>query len=77
MVFQTHKRAKKTSGKLTESISKVFTHKKIDAATLEDLEDILIQSDLGINVSTKIIQRFEKRKSLKRSNHCRNSISYR
>lgn len=53
---------KKTSGKLTESISKVFTHKKIDAATLEDLEDILIQSDLGINVSTKIIQRFEKEK---------------
>lgn len=53
---------KKTSGKLTDSISKIFTHKKIDAETLEELEDILIQADLGINVTTKIIQRFEKEK---------------
>ena len=46
--------------KTSSNITKVFTHKKIDATTLEELEDILLQSDLGINATTKIVERFRK-----------------
>lgn len=51
---------KKTSETLTSNVTKIFTHKKIDAATLEDLEDILIQADLGLPVATKITERLGK-----------------
>lgn len=53
---------KKTSETLTTNVAKVFTHKKIDAATLEDLEEILIQADLGISVATQITDRLRKEK---------------
>jgi fused signal recognition particle receptor len=51
---------KKTSETLTSNVTKIFTHKKIDAATLEDLEEILIQADLGLPVATKITERLRK-----------------
>lgn len=55
----------KTSSKLTEGITGLFTKRKLDAETLEDLEDLLIQSDLGVTMSARIIDaigkgRFEK-----------------
>ena len=53
---------KKTSETLTSNVTKIFTHKKIDAETLEDLEDILIQSDLGLPVAHKITERLRKEK---------------
>jgi fused signal recognition particle receptor len=46
----------KTSSKLTDGIVGVFTKKKLDAATLEELEDLLIQSDLGIETTSRIAQ---------------------
>ncbi|HCI48576.1 MAG: signal recognition particle-docking protein FtsY [Alphaproteobacteria bacterium RIFCSPHIGHO2_01_FULL_41_14] len=55
-------RLKKTSETLTSSVTKIFTHKKIDAATLEDLEETLIQADLGVSVATKITTRLSKEK---------------
>lgn len=55
----------KTSAKLTDGITGLFTKKKLEAATLDDLEDLLIESDLGVATAEKIITtlrkgRFEK-----------------
>jgi fused signal recognition particle receptor len=44
----------RTSSALTTGISDLFTKRKLDAATLEDLEDILIQADLGVETSAKV-----------------------
>ncbi|HMN38305.1 MAG TPA: signal recognition particle-docking protein FtsY [Hyphomicrobium sp.] len=55
----------KTSGRLSEGITGLFTKRKLDAGTLEELEDLLIQSDLGIAMAARIADaigkgRFEK-----------------
>jgi len=44
----------RTSSALTTGISDLFTKRKLDAGTLEDLEDILIQADLGLATSARI-----------------------
>ena len=44
----------RTSSALTTGIGDLFTKRKLDAATLEDLEDILIQADLGLATSARI-----------------------
>jgi fused signal recognition particle receptor len=44
----------KTSSKLSEGITSLFTKRKLDASTLEDLEDLLIQSDLGVDTAMRI-----------------------
>ncbi len=44
----------KTSSKLTAGITGLFTKRKLDAATLDDLEDLLIQADLGVDTATRI-----------------------
>jgi fused signal recognition particle receptor len=46
----------KSSKSLTGSITAIFTKRKLDAATLQDLEDTLIQADLGLSVSERIIK---------------------
>ncbi len=51
---------KKTSAKLTEGITSVFTKRKLDADTLEELEDLLIQADLGVETAMKITQALAK-----------------
>ena len=45
---------KRSSDQLTGSITSVFTKRKLDAATLDELEDVLIQADLGIETATAI-----------------------
>lgn len=45
----------RSSEALTENITKVFTDKKLDDDTLQDLEDVLLQADLGIETATRII----------------------
>src|SRR5215217_2688917 len=47
---------KRSSDNLTSSITSVFTKKKLDAATLEELEDVLIQADLGLETATAITE---------------------
>ena len=44
----------KTSAKLSEGITSVFTKRKLDNETLGDLEDLLIQSDLGLETAERI-----------------------
>lgn len=55
----------KTSSRLSDGITSLFNKRKLDAATLEDLEDLLIQADLGVETATAITEaigkgRFEK-----------------
>ena len=44
----------KTSSRLGQGISSLFTQQKLDEATLDDFEDILIQADLGVETATRI-----------------------
>lgn len=53
---------KKSSSKLTGGLSDIFIKKKVDEQTLEELEELLITSDLGIKASSKIIDNFAKRR---------------
>lgn len=46
----------KSSRSLTGSISAIFTKRKLDAATLEELEDVLIQADLGVEMTARIVK---------------------
>lgn len=46
----------KSSKSITSSITSIFTKRKLDATTLEELEDVLIHADLGIAVSERIIK---------------------
>lgn len=47
----------RTSSSLTQSITSVFTKRKLDDETLQDLEDILIQADLGTETAMAITER--------------------
>jgi fused signal recognition particle receptor len=44
----------KTSSKLSEGITGLFTKRRLDVDTLDDLEDLLIQADLGVETATRI-----------------------
>ncbi len=44
----------KSSTAITSGITGIFTQAKLDDATLEELEDVLIQADLGIETATAI-----------------------
>ncbi|MGD9668719.1 MAG: signal recognition particle-docking protein FtsY [Hyphomicrobiaceae bacterium] len=46
----------RTSSKLSDGISGLFTKRKLDADTLDNLEDLLIQADLGVETSMRITQ---------------------
>jgi fused signal recognition particle receptor len=44
----------KTSAKLSQDIAGLFTKRKLDADTLQELEDLLIQADLGVETAARI-----------------------
>ncbi len=55
----------KSTGKLGQGISDIFTKRKLDDDTLQDLEDLLISADLGPKTAAKVVvdfraQKFEK-----------------
>jgi fused signal recognition particle receptor len=50
----------RTSSKLTEGITSVFTKRKLDDETLEEFEDLLIQADLGLDVSANVAATLKK-----------------
>jgi len=47
----------KTSSRLSEGVTSIFTKRKLDDDTLEELEDLLIQADLGVETSMRITER--------------------
>jgi fused signal recognition particle receptor len=50
----------KTSAKLSEDIAGIFTKRKLDADTLLELEDLLIQADLGVETAMRITETLSK-----------------
>ena len=45
-----------SSNKVVSGITGIFTEKRLDEETLEQLEDLLISSDLGVNVANRLIK---------------------
>ncbi len=52
----------KTSTQLTGGLTRIFTLRKLDQDMLDELEELLITSDLGPEVSAKIVADFAKNK---------------
>jgi fused signal recognition particle receptor len=44
----------RSSSNLARGVADIFTKRKLDAASLDDLEDILIQADLGFGAASRI-----------------------
>jgi fused signal recognition particle receptor len=44
----------RSSNALSESIASVFTRRRLDAAALEEFEDLLIKADLGVDTAARI-----------------------
>jgi fused signal recognition particle receptor len=47
----------KSTQRVTESITGIFTKKRLDQATLGELEDALIQADLGVAVAARLVEK--------------------
>jgi fused signal recognition particle receptor len=50
----------RSTQKLTQGITAVFTKRKLDDAALEELENLLIAADLGTAVAAKVIANFRR-----------------
>jgi len=50
----------KSTKRVTESITGLFTKKKLDQQTLDELEDALIQADLGVSVAARLVEKLGK-----------------
>ncbi|WP_029354793.1 signal recognition particle-docking protein FtsY [Bosea sp. 117] len=46
----------RTASSLSTGITDLFTKRKLDATTVEDLEDVLIRADLGVETSARIAE---------------------
>ena len=46
----------RTASQIGTGITAIFTTRKLDADTLQDLEDVLIQADLGVDVAGRIVE---------------------
>ena len=44
----------RSSGKISKGLSGLFTKQKLDQATVDGLEEILITGDLGIETASKL-----------------------
>lgn len=52
----------KSTNRLGQGISDIFTKRKLDADSLQDLEDLLITSDLGPKTAAKVVAEFSAQK---------------
>ena len=52
----------KTSNKISSGVNQIFLRKKLDADVLLDLEDLLITSDMGLNVAKEIVSKLKNKK---------------
>jgi fused signal recognition particle receptor len=46
----------RTSQSIVQGVADVFTKRKLDSLTLEELEDVLLRADLGVAAATRITQ---------------------
>ena len=46
---------KKSSQKISNGLSDIFTKKKLSSDTLDDLSDVLLSADMGTTATQKII----------------------
>ena len=53
---------KKTTHKISSGVTEIFTQKKLDDAALEELEDLLIISDMGVDAAAACTQKLRKTK---------------
>ena len=60
---------KKTSSLLSSNILDVFSFKKINQETIEDLESILISSDIGLDVTNHLINKLQSTKIINPSDN--------
>ena len=52
----------KTSGKLSGGITDIFTKRKLDDASLEQLEELLIEADMGATLAAELTANFSKQR---------------
>jgi fused signal recognition particle receptor len=45
----------KSSSRLTEGINQIFTRRRLDDAALDELEELLIASDMGVGVAQEVV----------------------
>lgn len=45
---------RKSTSRMSDSVTAIFTKRKLDDAAIEELEDLLISSDLGVGVASKV-----------------------
>ena len=61
-IFESVKQAfSKTKSNISEKLNEIFVKKKIDAEDLQEIENILLQSDFGIDFTDKLISTLNKR----------------
>lgn len=68
----------KTRQALKESLDSVFHRQRIDPETLEELEEVLIMADLGLPVTTKVLEEVSeraKRTALQGDNGLRDGVA--
>ncbi len=51
---------KRTSASLGGAVASIVTKRKLDRAMLDDIEDVLVQADLGVDVAARIAQEVAK-----------------
>jgi len=52
----------KSSSRLTEGITTLITHRKLDDEALEELEELLLTSDLGVATASQLVKQIAKKK---------------
>lgn len=52
----------KSSSRLSEGITTLITHRKLDDEVLEELEELLITSDLGVGTAQELVQKLSKQR---------------
>ena len=52
----------RSSSKLSDGIVSLFTKRRLDATTIEELEDLLIEADLGVETADRIVKSLKARR---------------
>ena len=52
----------KRSNQISENITSVFTKRKLDQEALDELEELLIMADIGVETSAKVVKNISKKR---------------